>query len=79
MADGAALAIVMQTSNLGEQQIRQQTKEELLRRHGGSINDISVDGEWVDADHYRVVVRADIPLLVASCHPGAYRRDHNRG
>jgi len=60
MADGAALAIVMQTSNLGEQQIRQQTKEELLRRHGGSINDISVDGEWVDADHYRVVVRADI-------------------
>lgn len=60
IADRAALAVVLELNNLSEQEVHAQSVGELLMRYGQSLQDITVEGAWIDAVHYRIVVRADL-------------------
>lgn len=69
VADRAALAVVLDLNNLTEHEIRAQSVDELLKRHGQRLEDVTVEGSWIDDQHYRIVVQADLRSSLLSAIP----------
>jgi Flp pilus assembly protein TadG len=69
VADRAAVSIVLDLQQSSEASIKEDAAANLLGRHGSALEKVTVEGDWIDADHYRIVVTSNLRSSLMSAIP----------